>query len=482
MSLEAELAGLDATAQAELVRRKEISPLELVEAACERLERLDAKLNAVTHPALDLARERAASDALPEGPFRGVPYLMKDIGGEEEGRPHHAGMNALKQAGYRATYDSYYTQKVKAAGLISLGRASTSELAVLPSVETAAYGATRNPWNLDHSSGGSSGGASASVAAGIVPMAHASDGGGSIRIPASHCGLVGLKPTRGRSSFGPGGGERWSGFSCEFAITRSVRDAAALLDCVSGPMPGDPYSAAPPSRPFAEHAAERPGRLRIGFIRNAPRDIETAPDCLDAVDRTARLLEELGHDVVESHPEALQDGELVVRYVNVVAANVANGLEQWGKRIGKPIEEGDVEPLIWTLAERGRTLTAQEHIDTIDFVHAFGRRLAAWWQEGFDLFLTPTTAQLAPPLGVLVSTQEEPLKAYFLSAPYGVFTLPHNLSGQPGISLPLHVSESGLPIGSQLVAQTGEEGLLLSVAAQLEEAAPWSARRPSLFG
>jgi amidase len=477
-----ELATLDATDQAELVRRKEATPSELVDAACERLERLNPELNAVTTVDLDRARVRAKDAALPDGPFRGVPFLMKDIGGDEAGQPYHAGMRFLKEADYRAPRDSYFSEKIAAAGLISLGRTATSELAILPSVETAAYGPTRNPWNLEHSSGGSSGGTGSAVAAGIVPMAHGSDGGGSIRIPAAHCGLVGLKPTRGRCSFGPGAGERWSGLSSEFALTRSVRDTAALLDQVAGPMPGDPYSASAPETPFAKAAARPPRRLRIGFIDYAPRDIEMHPGCVETVRSTARLLEDLGHDVVDSHPVALDDKELVVHYVNIVAGNISQSLVSWGEKVGREIEEGDVEPLTWALAQRGQSLTAQEFLATLDYVHSFGRRLASWWEEGFDLLLTPSTAQPAPKLGNIVSTPEEPLKAYFLSAPYGVFTLPHNISGQPGISLPLGVSNDGLPIGSQLVGRVGDEAGLLSVATQIEGAAPWCEKRPALFG
>lgn len=477
-----ELAKLDATAQAELVKRGELTPVELVERACERLERLDPQLNAVTSPSLDRARERAANLDPKAGPFPGVPFLMKDIGGDEEGQPYHAGMNFLKRADYRAPRSSYFTEKIQAAGLVSLGRAATSELAVLPTVETAAYGATKNPWNLGHSSGGSSGGAGAAVAAGIVPMAHGSDGGGSIRIPAAHCGLIGLKPTRGRCSFGPGVGERWSGLSSEFALTRSVRDTAALLDAVAGPMPGDPYTAPLPSQPYAESIARPPQRLRIGFIKHPPRDLEIHPACVAAVEETAAKLADLGHEVSEAHPSALEEPELVIHYVNVVAANVAQALASWGQKVGKEIEQADVESLTWVLAERGRSLSAQEYLATIDYVHGLGRRIASWWEEGFDLLLTPTTAQPAPPLGLLVSTEDEPLGAYLRSAPFGVFTLPHNLSGQPGITLPLNVSPDGLPVGSQLVAACGREDLLLGVAAQLEEVAPWHDQLPPLFG
>jgi amidase len=477
-----ELAALDATAQADLVRRGELSPLELVDAAIERLERRDPELNAVIHPALERARERASSTELADGPFRGVPFLMKDIGGDEAGQPLHAGLGFLKRAGWRATQDSHFTRRVAAAGLVSLGRTNTPELALLPTTEPEAYGPTRSPWSPSHSAGGSSGGSAAAVAAGIVPAAHASDGGGSIRGPASMCALVGLKPTRGRTSFAPGLGERWSGFSCEFAVTRSVRDAAALLDALAGPAPGDPYYAPPPSRPFAEAVGRDPGRLRVGVMRSAPRGIEVQPDCHAAVDEMARGLEELGHRVEEAYPEPLDDAACVGHYALVVACNVARALDAWGDKVGRGVEQADVEPLTWALAERGRAVSAPEYLATMEFVHGFGRRLAAWWEGGFDLLLTPTQAAPPPPIGSLVSTPDAPLEAFVRSAPYGVFTLPFNLSGQPAISLPSHWTEDGLPVGGQLVAPYAREDRLLGVAAELEQARPWAGRRPPMFG
>lgn len=477
-----DFANMDATEQAGLVARGKVSPKELVEAACERLERLNPELNAVIHLALDRARELAVSSELPSGPFRGVPFLLKDIGGDQKGQPYHAGLRLLKNANWVAKEDSYFTRKINDAGLVILGRTATSELAVLPAGSTRAYGETHNPWNLDHETGGSSGGAGAAVAAGIVPMAHGSDGGGSIRIPAAHCGIVGLKPSRGRCSFGPGAGERWSGLSAEFALTRSVRDSAALLDAVAGPMPGDPYSVPLPNVSFAEQAASSPGRLRVGVMRDTPREIEMHPDCIRVVDETAKLLESLGHEVEVAHPPALEEPELVAHYVKIVATNVSQAVVSWGEKVGREAGPDDVEPLTWALAQQGKAMSAQELLASIEYIHGFGRRLSSWWEGGFDVLLTPTTAQPAPKLGVLASTEDEPLKAYFLAAPYGVFTLPHNLSGQPGISLPLHVSEEGLPVGSQLVGQVGEEGMLLSLATQIEEAAPWCDRMPPTFG
>jgi amidase len=277
-------------------------------------------------------------------------------------------------------------------------------------------------------------------------------------------------------------GERWNGFSCELAVTRSVRDTAALLDIMAGPMPGDPYAAAPPQRPYSAEPGQDPGRLRVGFSKQAPRDIEVEADCAAAVEETARLLEGLGHEVCEAHPAALDEDELVASYVKVVASNVARSLEAWSAKVGLEIAENDVEPLTAFLGETGSTISAPELLRVLEYVHGFGRRMAAWFDGGFDLLLTPTQAKPPPRLGTLYSTREEPLRAFFLAAPYGVFTLPLNLSGQPAISLPLHRSQEGLPVGAQLVAATGREDLLLRVASQLEAARPWSHVRPPLFG
>src|SRR5262245_3744395 len=473
-----DLALLDATAQAELVRRGAISPRELVEAAIARIERLNPRLNAVIHPALERARAAAGASDLPPGPFRGVPFLMKDIGGAEAGEPYCAGMRFLRDAGWREREDAYLTRRLKGAGLVSLGRTNTPELALLPTTEPEAFGPTRNPWNLEHSAGGSSGGAAAAVAAGLVPAAHASDGGGSIRGPASMCGLVGLKPSRGRNSFGPGLGERWSGFSVEFVVTRSVRDSAALLDVTAGGMPGDPYVAPPPAQPFATAITQRPAGLRIGVLRGAPRAVETHAECLAAVDRAARLLADLGHHVDDSYPAALDEPQHVLTYVTIVSTNTARALDSWGEKVGKPVTADDVEPLTWTLAERGRTAGATDLLAAIEAVHGFGRRLATWWADGCDVLVTPTQASPPPELGYLQPTREEPLAAFLRSAPYGACTLPFNMSGQPAISLPLHWTAGGLPVGVQLAAAYGREDLLLAVAAQLEEAAPWADRRP----
>lgn len=475
-----ELAHLDATAQAAIVARGELSPRELVEAGIERLTRVNPELNAVVLPALERALERASAKELPNGPLRGVPFLMKDIGAPEAGRPCHAGMRFLKEAGWIEREDSFLTRRFVAAGLVSLGRTNTPELALVSTTEPEAYGATRNPWDPRRSTGGSSGGSAAAVAAGIVPAAHASDGGGSIRIPASSCGLVGLKPSRGRVSFGPAVGERWNGLSTEFVLTRSVRDAALLLDIAAEVAPGDPYIAPPPTRPYVRELDAPAGALRIGLMRRAPRDMALDPACLAAADRTARVLEGLGHHVEEAYPDAFDEPMTTVAFLRVVATNIARALESWGEKIGRPIGPQDVELTTWTVAELGRSAPATQLLATLEYVHALGRRLAAFWEQGYDLLLTPTVAAPPPPLGTLVSTPDEPMRALAASAPYGAFTLPWNLSGQPAISLPMHVTPEGLPVGAQLVAAMGREDLLLRTAAQLEAAAPWTERQPRI--
>jgi amidase len=480
-----EFAKADACTQAEWVRKKEVSPRELVDAAIERIEAGNPELNAVIHPVFEKARERANDPDLPAGPFRGVPFLMKDLGGEQEGEPHHLGMAILKEAKWIEPRDSHFARRSREAGLVCLGRTNTPEIGLCPVTEPEAYGATRSPWNPDYSAGGSSGGSAAAVAAGFVAAAHASDGGGSIRLPASMSGLVGLKPSRARISFGPGAGERWAGFSAQFCVTRSVRDTAALLDVFAGPESGDPYAAPPSGGLYADQVGRDPGTLRVGFMPRAPRDLETHPECVAACENTARLLEDLGHRVEEAHPEALDDGAYVGHYVNVVSASTASVLDVFGQRLGKTIGPLDVEPLTAALAERGRALSAPEYIASLGGVHALGRGLATWWDSGFDILLTPSLAEPPPKIGWVTSTREDPLRAFMRAAPYGVFTMPFNMSGQPAISLPLHWTggdEPGLPIGSHLVAAAGREDLLLRLAAQLETAQPFASRRPERFG
>src|SRR5881296_1844455 len=367
-SMSDDLAWLDATAQADLVRRRQASPVEVVEAAIARIEQTNPELNAVIIPRFENARAEAASGALPDGPFRGVPFLLKDLICYSAGDPHHMGTRFLRDLGFVAPADTYLAEKFRAAGLVFLGKTNTPELGTLPTTEPEAYGPSRNPWDTSRSTGGSSGGSAAAVAAGMVPAAHANDGGGSIRIPASACALVGLKPSRGRISCGPGLGELLGGLATEGVLTRSVRDTAALLDAVAGPMPGDPYFAPPPARPFAAEVGLRPGRLRIGLMTRAPGDaFAVHEDCATAARDAAHLLESLGHTVEEAHPAALDDPEVGQRFTLVVAAWIARDLDYWSERTGRPLGPDDVEPMNWAVAEQGRACSARQYIRAVEW-------------------------------------------------------------------------------------------------------------------
>ena len=472
---------IDATEQARMIREGEASPSELVEDAIARLERLNPQLNAVIHPLMEEAQE-AASGELPDGPFRGVPFLVKDLSCYMNGVPVHEGMQALKDAGHVADHDMWLTRRFRAAGFVTLGRTNTPELGILPTTEPVAYGATHNPWNLDRSPGGSSGGSAAAVAAGIVAAAHANDGGGSIRIPASHCGLVGLKPSRGRVSLAPDFGDVLGGLVIELAVTRSVRDAAGILDAVHGPAPGDPYAAPPPARPYIEEVGAEPGRLRIGLMTTAPGgQFETHPECVEGARNAAAALEELGHHVEDSHPPEMDDPDQIATFLVRWTGGVDWNLKYWGGVIGRELGPDDVEPCTWALAEQGRSHTAGDLLRSIEHAQASTRRIASWWtDDGFDLLLTPTCGEPPSRLGEFDAPPDNPAAPLLRALPFGSFTAGFNTTGQPAISLPLHLTADGLPVGVQLVAAYGREDVLLRVAAQLEEARPWADRLPAV--
>jgi amidase len=478
-----EIAILDATAQAELVATGQVSAAALVEAAIDRIERLNPKLNSVIYPRFDKARAEAAGK-LPSGIFGGVPFLMKDLGEMVEGEPTSWGWKVLKDRGFKARSTAHVAAKLRAAGLISLGRTTVPEWGPSLATETRAWGATRNPWNLERGVGGSSGGAGASVASGMVPIAHGNDAGGSIRIPASFCGLVGLKPSRGRTSIGPAHADVWHGLGEEGALVRTVRDAAAALDVVAGYVPGDPYAAPAPSRPFREEPGKPPGTLRIGFMDRAPsfhRGID--PECADAVRATARLLESLGHKVEENHPNVLDDDRLGGNVGVLVATSQALGAVEAEKIIGRAVLKDDFDPWTWFLIERGRRYSAIQLLVAREWINEFTRATAAWWEGGFDILVTATLATPAPPIGVFeLAAGEHASESGGRQADISPFTIPWNVAGNPAISTPLHMTRSGLPIGVQLVAAYGREDLLLRLAAQIEQVAPWSDRRPPIFG
>jgi len=479
----AELAWMDATAQANLVATGKATARELVDAAIERVERINPQLNCVIYPRFDKARAEAATrQEHPPGVFHGVPFLLKDLSEMVAGEPISWGWKAFKDARVTARSSSNVAAKFHAAGLIAIGQTTVPEWGPSIATETRAWGATRNPWNLERGVGGSSGGAGAAVGSGIVPIAHGNDAGGSIRIPASFCGIVGLKPSRGRTSIGPLHADIWHGLGEEGALVRSVRDAAAALDVVGGYMPGDPYTAPAPARPFRDEAALRPGPLRIGFMDRAPSfhpGIDA--ECAAAVRNCAKLLESIGHKVEQNHPAALDDDRIGDPVGILIASGEAGHAVDAERILGRPVVAEDLDPWTWFLVERGRGVSAVELILAREWINEFSRTTARWWSGGFDILVTSTTATPAPPLGFFkLGLGEHPADIGRRMANVSPFTIPWNVAGNPAISLPLHMTAEGLPVGVQLVAAYGREDLLLRLAAQIEQAAPWSNRRPRI--
>ena len=474
-----DLSTLDAIAQAELVRRGAASPIELVDAAIARIEKCNDELNAVIHPLFDRARV-AANGILPDGPFRGVPIVIKDLDGTLAGAPYHGGNKLLKELKYTPEITSYLFSKLEEAGFVIVGKTNTPELGLMPSAEPLAYGPTHNPWDVTRSAGGSSGGSAAAVAAGLVPVAHAGDGGGSIRIPASMCGLFGLKPSRGRISLGPVESEPWGGLVMRHVVSRSVRDSAAILDVLQGYMTGDPNTAPPPARPYQREVGADPGKLRIGVSTHAPSGLaETDPGCIAAVGEAASLLESLGHKIEDSAPAALAEPGLMDQFSAVMMSCLRAEIAEIAEIAGRPLTADDMEPMTWLYYEMSSGFSGGDYVHAVDEMHRWTRRVASWWFDlGFDLLLTPTLAEPPPVLGDVGNHSDGGITAAGRSIPFAAYTAPFNVTGQPAMSVPLHWTEAGLPIGVQLVAAPFREDQLIRVAAQLEQARPWADRHP----
>ena len=476
--VEGALAELDAIGSAELIHAGECTPSELVAAAIARIESANPRLNAVAHDRFEQALAEAnAVDT--STPFAGVPFLYKDIGAFEAGERVTLGMRLLRDRDMLAPFGSNYADRIRAAGFIPLGRTNTPELGLCATTEPQAFGATRNPWDLRRTAGGSSGGAAAAVAGGLVPVAHGNDGGGSIRIPAAACGIVGLKPSRGRISWGPVLWEADAGLAVEGVLTRTVRDSAALLDVLAGTLPGDPYAAPAHDGPWQKEVGADPGRLRIGILDNGPADAwPTHPACADAVRRCAATLEELGHAIEDSAPQPISDGLFAGGWLDWWAVTAAAAtIAAVEAVVDAPIGEDDIEPMTWALTERGRAISAVEFVQVRDELGALARIAGAWWGEEFDLLLTPTIQAPAPVLGELMkgdpaSLLERQLR-WFPLTPFA------NISGQPAISVPVGGSTDALPVGVQLIAGLGREDVLLRIAAQLEQAMPWRGVAPT---
>jgi amidase len=407
-----------------------------------------------------------------------VPYLLKDLYAAEAGKPLSNGSKAYKEANYVSTEDTTLVSRYKASGLISIGRSNSPEFGSVPVTEPEAWGPTRNPWDLTRTSGGSSGGSAAAVATGIVPIAHASDGGGSIRIPASCCGLVGLKISQGRISMGPLRDE--SNLGVEHCVSRSVRDSARLLDATHGPGIGDVIIAPTPRRPFIEEVGADPGRLRIGLLDFNPRGGEVHADCVDGVHKTAKLLESLGHHVEPGFPEILSDEEIGRAFSMLWSTNMGTAIRRFNEALGREMTTDDIEAMNWAQAQFAKGVNAVDYSLAQASSVKFRRAIQSWWSRGWDLLLTPTLS--APPLliGSLPNNPEHPMTPLMTGGAWVSFTSQFNISGQPAISLPLHRNADGLPIGMQLVAAYGREDVLIRVASQLEQAAPWAHLKPNL--
>ncbi|HEX4432337.1 MAG TPA: amidase family protein [Frankiaceae bacterium] len=470
-----DLQWADAVGLAELVRTGAVAPGELVDAAIERLQALEPRLQLLVSESFERARKEAAG-ALPDGPFRGVPFLLKDAVQHSEGDPYGHGLASLKGISWRSPHDTELAHRYRRSGLVLLGRTKVPELTMSSTTEPLAYGPAHNPWSTAHSTGGSSGGSAAAVAAGIVPVAHGNDMGGSIRIPASCCGAVGLKPSRWRTSFAPDYGEYWGPLTHEHVITRTVRDSAAVLDATAGSVPGDLHMAPPPVRPWLQEVGADPGHLRIGMMLELPNGAPVDPECVRAATETAALLEGLGHHIEPFSGASLVNEAGSGAMSTLIAVGLASEVVKWEQRLA--ITMDDLEPMPTAMVAAGRAASALDVARAVDAFAVWSREIAA--KTGvFDVLLSPTMAILPPLLGTL--SGDQPLDQCF--AGWGAmcgFAIPFDVSGQPAISLPLHWSETGLPIGVQLVAGYGREDVLFRLAGQLEQARPWSAKRPPL--
>jgi len=495
MSSFAEYQTFDSVGLAELIRSGEITGPEVVAAAIERIEQVNPAVNAVSIKTYDRAMKRLEGGHI-DGPFAGVPFLLKDLGAEWAGVGLTSGSRSMQN--YVAPFTATLVERFETAGLVVLGRTTSPEFGIVPYTESELHGITRNPWNLGRTAGGSSGGSGAAVASGMVPAAHASDGGGSIRIPASQCGLFGLKPTRARTPVGPMDGENWFGFSQHHALTRSVRDSAAILDAISGPEPGDPYGVAAPVRPYLEELELDPGRLRIGVIPGTIFESTQDRECKRAVLSAARLLESLGHEV-EQIELPIDAAEVTWAFTTLVAGAVAETIRVSAELTGLDEPDPDrYEAATWMLGTVGRTLTAADFSRAMATVRRAGR-LMGKVMENIDVLVSSTLSQ--PPFlhGALQPTAvERKLLAALKRAPVKPAVLAafnqlagkvlepipntplFNMTGQPAMSVPLHWTEDGLPVGVQFAGRFGDEASLFRLAAQLEKAQPWFSRVPAV--
>lgn len=471
----------DALGLAALIRQGELRAAEVLEATIERIERYNPRINAVIQPLYEAARA-SLERVPPHSPFAGVPFLLKDLIAEYGGTPLCEGSRALQ--GYVSPRDSVLVERFKAAGVVIVGKTNTPEFGSLPTTEPVLFGATANPWDITRTPGGSSGGSAAAVAAGLVPMAHANDGGGSIRIPASCCGVFGLKPSRARNPLGPYFGDMLSGLICEHAVTRTVRDSAALLDATCGADLGDPYSVAAPERPFLEEVGRDPGCLTIGVLAGVPEGwgeegTTVHADCHQAVQEAARLCASLGHRLVEVSPESVRCPDLFRSFGTLWTCGIGHTIAYWERVLGQSIGEEQLEPTTWQAYQAGLKRSGREYLLAVEHLQRFTRQMAQCYQrEGYDVLLSPTISQPPVPLGAFTPSPTAPRQWATLARAFGAFTAVYNATGQPAMSVPLSWNTAGLPIGVQFAGRCGDEATLFRLAGQLEQACPWRHRTP----
>jgi len=470
-------AEYDGLGLAELVAAKQVTPAELVEAAIERAERLNPTLNAIVYKGYEDAR-RWARGELPDGPFRGVPFLIKDLGMPVAGWPRTSGSKFARDV--VDTDDGGLTRRYRAAGVVPIGKSNTPEYGITGTTESALLGPCRNPWNPDHIAGGSSGGSASAVAAGIVPLAHASDGLGSIRIPAACCGLVGLKVTRDRNPNMPDGYDYALGNVVDHVVTRTVRDSAAMLDATGYPEPGSPYPPPPKARPYVEEVRASPGRLRIAWSCETPSGRPIEPEIQAALERTAALLKGLGHEVIERGLGIDYRG-LYASRGPAAAANFAAGMARLIETVGREPEDDELEPLTWASLKAGRRQTGADVMRSLQETRMLNRRTLAAFED-IDVYLSPVLGAPVPQIGFIDPVRLEPREVNRRQGRTFPFTPPFNFSGQPSMSLPLEQDASGLPIGLMFTAKYADEATLFRLAAQLEKEAPWKDRRPKVWG
>ena len=475
MIKQSEYARYDGLGLAALVRRGDVSSRELADAAFDAIERVNPKINAVTTLLHDLV-DQTLHAGPPDGPFKGVPFLAKDLLIFYAGVPTTGACRLFE--GYTRDFDSELVRRFKRAGLVTIGKTNTPELGMNASTEPVMYGPTLNPWDTALSPGGSSGGSAAAVAAGIVPMAHANDGGGSTRIPAGCTGLVGLKPSRGRNPVGPDAGEIWSGLVGEHIVSRTVRDSAAMLDCTSGPDTGDPYWAPPPANPYLADVGRDPGRMRIAFTCDAQLGYSVHADYRRAVMDTAKLLEHLGHHVEAASPK-YDAAAYATAFVVVMTANCAVYMDDVARALGRTPGPDNLEQInLWVLKE-GRKQTGMDLLRAQGVIHQTTRQIAKFFLD-CDVLITPAMAAPPPPIGFLFADQDADL-VWSRMRGLAPFSHIYNGTGQPALVVPGGVNDKGFPIGIQLVARYGDEHSLFRLAGQLEVAQPWKDRRPPIY-